>query len=59
MKDFAQYGAIIGGNASGFNNPGSDTFAGTNVMSIVVEVPKSMVGTSGTINTWVESKRKQ
>ncbi|QNM86212.1 DUF4331 family protein [Polaribacter pectinis] len=59
FMDFAQYGAIIGGNASGFNNPGSDTFAGTNVMSIVVEVPKSMVGTSGTINTWVESKRKQ
>ncbi|XMO85556.1 DUF4331 family protein [Algibacter sp. AS12] len=36
----------------------SDTFAGTNVMSIVVEVPKSMIGGSGKINTWVESKRK-
>ena len=57
--DFAQYSAIIGGTASSFNNPGSDTFAGSNVMSIVVEVPKSMIGGSGTINTWVESKRKQ
>lgn len=57
--DFAQYSAIISGNATSFNNPGSDTFAGTNVMSIVVEVPKLMVGGSGTINTWVESKRKQ
>ena len=57
--DFAQYSAIIGGTATSFNNPGSDTFAGSNVMSIVVEVPKSMIGTSGTINTWVESKRKQ
>lgn len=57
--DFAQYGAILNGEASGFNNPGSDTFAGTNVLSIVVEVPKSMVGGSGTINTWVETKRKQ
>lgn len=59
FMDFAQYGAIIGGMASGFNNPGADTFAGTNVMSIVVEVPKLMIGGSGTINTWVEAKRKQ
>jgi hypothetical protein len=57
--DFSQYGEIIAGNATGFNNPGSDTFAGTNVLSIVVEVPKTMVGTSGTINVWVESKLKQ
>ena len=59
FMDFAQYSNIVSGNASGFNNPGSDTFAGSNVMSIVIEVPKSMVGTTGTINTWVESKRKQ
>ncbi len=56
--DFTQYSAIIGGTATGFNSPGADTFAGTNVLSIVVEVPKSMIGGSGTINTWVESKRK-
>ncbi|HLV38134.1 DUF4331 family protein [Xanthomarina sp.] len=59
FMDFAQFGEILAGNATGFNNPGSDTFAGTNVMSIVVEVPKSMLGGSGTVNTWVESKRKQ
>jgi len=59
FMDFAQYGEILAGNATGFNNPGSDTFAGTNVMSIVVEVPKSFLGSSGTVNTWVESKRKQ
>lgn len=59
FMDFAQYGQIIAGNATSFNSPGSDTFAGTNVMSVVVEVPKSMIGGSGTINTWVESKRKQ
>ena len=57
--DFAQYSAIIAGEASGFNDPGTDTFAGTNVMSVVVEVSKSIIGGSGTINTWVESKRKQ
>lgn len=59
FMDFAQYSAIIGGTATSFNNPGSDTFAGSNVMSIVVEVPKAMIGGTGTINTWVESKRKQ
>ena len=58
FMDFAQYSAIIGGTATSFNDPGSDTFAGSNVMSVVVEVPKSMIGGSGTINTWVESKRK-
>lgn len=56
--DFGQYSEIIAGNASSFNNPGNDTFAGTNVMSIVVEVPKTMLGSSGSLNTWVETKRK-
>lgn len=59
FMDFARYGEIIGGNASGFNNPGSDTFAGSNVLSIVVEVPKTEIGGSGTINTWVTTKTKQ
>jgi len=59
FMDFGQFGQIIGGNATSFNNPGSDTFAGSNVMSVVIEVPKSMIGGTGTINTWVESKRKQ
>ena len=56
--DFAQYSEIIAGNATSFNDPGSDTFAGTNVLSVVVEVPKSMLGSAATLNTWVESKRK-
>lgn len=59
FMDFAKYGEIIGGMASGFDNPGTDTFKGTNVLSVVVEVPKSMIGGSGTINTWVETKTKQ
>lgn len=58
FMDFAQYGQIIAGNATTFNNPGADTFAGTNVMSVVIEVPKSMLGNANSINTWVESKRK-
>jgi len=59
FMDFAQYGQIIAGNATSFNNPGSDTFAGSNVLSIVVEVPKSQIGGSGTINVWAEAKGKQ
>lgn len=58
FMDFAQYGQIIAGNATSFNDPGSDTFAGTNVLSIVIELPKNMIGGSGNINTWVESKSK-
>ncbi|MGB3606970.1 DUF4331 family protein [Psychroserpens sp.] len=57
--DFAQYGEIIAGNATMFNTPGADTFAGTNVLSVVVELPKSMVGSGDSVNMWVESKRKQ
>ncbi len=56
--DFAQYSEIIGGMATSFDSPGSDTFAGSNVLSVVIEVPKSMIGGSGTIKTWVETKRK-
>jgi len=44
--------------ATKFRNNGIDTFAGTNVLSIVVEVPKDMLGTSDTFNSWAESKRK-
>lgn len=57
--DVDQYKAIIAGTATGFENPGTDTYAGTNVLSVVVEVPKSMIGGSGSINSWVETKRKQ
>ena len=58
FMDFAQYGEIIAGNASSFNDPGADTFAGSNVMSVVVEVPKSTLGNAETINTWVQAKTR-
>lgn len=58
--DFARYSQIIAGDATGFDpETASDTFAGTNVLSVVIELPKDMLGGSGTLNTWVESKRKQ
>ncbi|MBI1224975.1 MAG: DUF4331 domain-containing protein [Bacteroidetes bacterium] len=56
--DLVAYQNVLAGTASGFNNPGSDTFAGTNVMAVVVEVPKSMLGSAATLNTWAVTKRK-
>lgn len=55
--DLAQFKKIVAGQATSFNNPGTDFFAGTNVMSLVVELPKSLLGT-GTINVWATSNRK-
>lgn len=57
--DFNQFGAILGGSATSFNNPGDDSFKGTNVLAVVVELPKSMLGSGDSVNTWVETKRKQ
>lgn len=69
--DLDQFNAILADTApDGFNDPGTDRFAGKNVLSIVVEVPKSMLGTpptgvnpfapnTPTYNVWVETKRKQ
>jgi hypothetical protein len=56
--DLVRFKDIIGGTQTGFRNPGVDTFAGTNVMSIVVEVPKSMLGSAAAINVWGETKTK-
>lgn len=57
--DLDQFKKVIGGTATGFNNPGNDTFKGTNVLSIVVEVPKTLLGAStGKVNLWVETKKK-
>lgn len=41
-----------------FRDQGQDTFSGTNVLSVVIEVPKSSLGTSQTFNSWVEAKVK-
>ncbi|HMH23690.1 MAG TPA: DUF4331 family protein [Puia sp.] len=58
--DLDQYHKIIAGTATGFNNPGKDAFAGTNVMGLVVEVPKSLLGTptGGKFNVWAQTKKK-
>lgn len=56
--DLNRYKAILAGTATGFANPGDDTFKGTNVLSIVVEVPKSLIAATGAINVWLETKKK-
>ena len=57
--DLGQFKSILAEHATEFNNPGTDTFAGTNVLSIVVEVPKSSLGSSSAINIWAETKLRQ
>ncbi|OYU84430.1 MAG: molecular chaperone DnaK [Flavobacterium sp. BFFFF2] len=57
--DLGQFKHILAGDATSFNNPGTDTFAGTNVLSTIIEVPKSMLGSGSTINIWAETKQKQ
>ena len=56
--DLVRFKEVIAGTQPGFRNPGVDSFAGTNVMSIVVEVPKTLLGTAATINVWAETKSK-
>ncbi len=57
--DLGQYKKILAGTAIGFNNPGTDTFAGTDVLSIVVEVPKTLLNPgTGKVNVWLEAKKK-
>jgi len=68
--DLNRFNAIVSGEVTGFNEVGEDTFAGTNTLSIVVELPKSMLGTGAIginpnapttpiYSIWVETKRKQ
>ncbi len=56
--DLNRYKGILAGTFTGFANPGTDTFAGTNVLSIVVEVPKTLLNSTGNINVWLETKKK-
>ncbi len=58
--DLNQFKKVLAGTAPGFLPLGmaSDAFAGTNVLSVVVEVPKTLLGGSGSINVWLEAKKK-
>jgi hypothetical protein len=56
--DLARFKEIIAGTQTAFRPVGVDFFAGTNVMSLIAEVPKTLLGTGATINYWVETKTK-
>ena len=56
--DLGRFKEIIAGTQTSFRSPGVDAFAGTNVMSIIVEVPKTLLGSAATINVWGETKSK-
>ncbi|MEO7049260.1 MAG: DUF4331 family protein [Ferruginibacter sp.] len=58
--DLNAYHAVLAGTAPGFSNPGTDAFAGTNVLAFVVEVPKALFGNvaAGKINVWLTTKTK-
>lgn len=57
--DFERFNQILGGQESGFRSPGVDTFAGTNVLSVVVEVPKAMLGSAQSLNVWATTNTAQ
>ncbi|CAN5870455.1 hypothetical protein BH20GEM1_BH20GEM1_10970 [soil metagenome] len=52
--DLARFRQIVAGEETSFRNPGVDTFAGTNALAIVVELPRTMLasqfGVWGTTN---------
>lgn len=50
--DFARFQQIRQENADSFRVPGMDTFAGTNVLSLVVEFPISMLGDVTELGVW-------
>jgi hypothetical protein len=57
--DLTQFKHVVAGDTTAFRNPGTDTFAGLNVLSVVVEVPKSLLNAStGKINVWLTTRKK-
>ncbi len=56
--DLTQFKKIIAGEATSFRNPGVDSFAGTNVLALVVELPSARLG--GTkLGVWGTTSRQQ
>ena len=56
--DLVQFRKVVKGEASAFRNPGVDSFAGTNVLAIVVELPISMLGDSPNLGIWGTTSRR-
>jgi hypothetical protein len=56
--DIGAYVKVVTGVANSFSNPGSDSLAGTNVLSVVLDMPKSLLKSTGKINVWLDTKSK-
>ena len=54
--DLVQFRRVITGEATSFRNPGIDTFAGTNVLAIVVELPSALLGNTK-VGVWGTTSR--
>ncbi len=54
--DLARFNEIVMGMATEFRDPGIDTFAGSNALAIVVEVPIAQIGPS-TFGVWGTTNR--
>jgi len=50
--DLSRFQQIIGGTATSFRDPGVDTFAGTNVLALVVEFPVALLGGATRLGVW-------
>jgi hypothetical protein len=68
--DFVRFNQVLApspSDNSGFNVPGTDTFANANTLSIALEIPNSLLGTPTATNViglpvykaWVTTNRKQ
>src|SRR5947208_1153874 len=56
--DPVQFKKIIAGQATSFRDPGVDSFAGTNVLAIALELPSALLG--GTkLGVWGTTSRQQ
>lgn len=53
--DLARFREIVGGQETSFRNPGIDTFAGTNALAIVVELPRSLLANQ--FGVWATTNR--
>ena len=55
--DFGQFSAVLAGQATSFNDPGTDSFAGVNVYAIVIELPKSAIPNLSGATIWGATSR--
>ncbi len=54
--DLVQFKHVIAGDTTAFRNPGVDTFAGNDVLAVVVELPSAMLGATS-VGIWGTTSR--